>query len=227
MLLLLCSCAVCIAVPALADDAAQIDQATQLYNQGTSLVSAGDYPTAITVFDQALASNTTTIAKGDVLAYVYQNKAFAQIQLDKFEDAIRTIDQGLALYPRNTILYNNKGYSLYRLGKFNEALAAYNKAIGLDTSYTKALVNKGDALQKLGRYDEAIDSYNAALAIDPENGDAIKGLAEAKQAAPAISPVMIGLLIIVIAAVGLTVYYFKFRSPAAKDKGNVTSKKKK
>ena len=41
-----------------------------------------------------------------------RDKAYAQIQLENYTDAIATVDAGLALYPRDAMLWNNKGIAL-------------------------------------------------------------------------------------------------------------------
>ena len=83
------------------------DAATSFYNNGVTLVDKGDYENAIKLFDQALASNTTLIRKTDAYLYTFQNKAYAQIQLGNYTDAIATVDAGLALFPNDAILWNS------------------------------------------------------------------------------------------------------------------------
>jgi tetratricopeptide (TPR) repeat protein len=218
----------CILQPALAATAR--DNATDAYNAGVLMVSQGKYQGAIDSFNYALSQNTTSINITGALLYTYQGKAFSQIQLGKYSDAVATADQGLAQFPKDSKLWNNKGYALYKQGDFLNALSAYDKAIAIDQNYTIALVNKGDTLTGLGRYGDAIASYNQALATDPGNHDATAGIALAQKGAsnPLSSPVTLILAIVVILAVVGAVWYVKFRKPDEKTPGdNKTEGKKK
>ena len=167
------------------------------------------------------------IKKTDALLYTYQGKAYALIQLGKFDDAIQAVDQGLAVYPKDTMLWNNKGYALSYLGKTQDALTAYNKAISYDGNYTNAYINQGNALSQVGRYSEAVAAYTRANETDPFNIAAADGLAAAKKGESGSS--MTGILVIVlIMAAGIIVWYVKFRKPAepAPEEKNEKTKKK-
>ena len=215
----------CFVPPVLAE--APKDEATTYYNQAELTLNTNDYEGAIALFDQALASNTSMIKISDALLYTYRDKAYAQIQLKKNNEAIQTIDQGLSLYPKDKMLWNNKGYANYNLGKYQDALAAYNNAIGFEQNYTIALINKGDTLSKMSDYQAAVDTYKKALETDPGNRDATAGLAAAQQAAASAIPtttIAIAIVIIIV-AVG-AVWYFKFRKPEVKPEDKKSKGKK-
>jgi tetratricopeptide (TPR) repeat protein len=194
------------------------DNATIYYNSGDLLVVQGDYKNAIRLFDLALASNTSMIKKSDGLLYLYRDKAYAQIQLASYDDALTTIETGLAQYPKDTLLWNNKGYALFRLGKFQDALTSYDTALSYDGNYTTALINKGDALSKMGRYPEAVAAYQQANVTDPGNKVATAGIATAQAAAQTSAEssgrtMTIILVIVLIAVIGGVIWYLKFRKP--------------
>lgn len=215
----------CFVTPVLAAEAVPTDEATTYYNAGTQLLSSGDFARAIASFDLALASNTTAIKSSDALLYTYRNKGYAQIQLKQYDEAIKTFEQGLALYPKDNMLWNNKGYANYNLGKYQDALTSYDTALRFEKNYTIALVNKGDTLVKMGQYQSAVDSYQLALETDPGNRDATTGLATAQQAAASEIPTtMIVIVVLVIIIAGLAVWYIKFRKP---DEPNPEEKKSK
>jgi tetratricopeptide (TPR) repeat protein len=218
----------CIVMPVMAaDDNQTQDQATTLYNRGVRILSQNDYANAILLFDQALASNTTMIKKTDALLYTYQGKAFALIQLGKLDDAIQTVDQGLAIYPKDTMLWNNKGYALFKSGNYAGAVASYDKALSFDKNYTTALINKGDALYQMGRFQEAIDVYNKALENNPDNSAAIAGLALAQKAAatPTQTTIIVLVVVLIVALCGV-MWYVKFRKPADQKKPEKSKSKK-
>ena len=164
------------------------DAGTTYYNAGVLVLNANEYQRAIELFDQALASDTTMIRQSDALLYTYQGKSYALIQLNKYDDAIQTIDQGLAIYPEDFMLWNNKGFSLFKLDNYSEALKSYDMAISIDQNYTVALVNKGDTLYNMGRFQDAVDAYSKAILTDPGNKAAIDGLEKAQNAAAVATP---------------------------------------
>jgi len=191
------------------------DTATILYNSGVNLLDKGDYENAIERFDQVIASNTTLIKKTDAFLYTFQNKAYAQIQLGNFTDAIATVDAGLTLYPNDAILWNNRGYALSRLGKTQDALTAFDKSVSFDRNYTTAYINRGDVLRQMGRYSDAVAAYTRANETDPFNIAAADGLAAAKKGESQSFPTMTVLIVIVIiAAAGAVIWYVRFRKPA-------------
>jgi len=205
------------AIPSVAADEQKItDNASIYYNAAELALGNGDYKTAISLYDNALASNTTLIRLTDALLYTYRDKGYAQIQLGNYTEAIVTLNAGIGEYPNDQMLWNNKGYAQYQLGQYSDAVTSYTKAIAIDANYTKALINKGDALSRLGNYQEAVNSYKAALASDPGNTVATTKLADAEKAtADAQSQTMIVLVIVVIVAVIGVVYYVTRKSAGA------------
>ncbi|MFA6226004.1 MAG: tetratricopeptide repeat protein [Methanoregula sp.] len=213
--------------PVLAVNAEPADAATTYYNAGELLLNSNEYERAIASFDQALASNTTMIKQSDALLYTYRDKGHALIQLKRYDEAVQTIEQGLALYPKDNMLWNNKGYALYNLGKYQDAVASYDNALKYEKNYTIALINKGDTHSKIGDYQGAVDTYTKAFETDPGNRDATTGLAAARQSAASAMPTtMIVIVILVIIVAGRAVWYIKFRKPdepkpeEKKSKGN-------
>jgi tetratricopeptide (TPR) repeat protein len=206
------------------------DVATKYFNYGERSLVLGDFKNAITYFDQALAENTTMLKKTDALLYIYRDKAYAQIQLEKPDDAMATLDKGLSLYPDDAMLWNNKGYLLSTLGKSQDALTAYDKAVYFDVNYTNAYINRGDVLSKMGRYSEAVASYTQAEKTDPGNQAAAEGLTVAKNGeAQSTRTMTIILAIVLVAAIGAVIWYVKFRKPAEpapEEKKKTKSKKK-
>ena len=192
------------------------DNATSYYNSGDLLVAQGDYQNAIALFDLALASNTSMIDKTGGLLYLYRDKAYAQIQLGRYNDALATLEAGLARYPQDPLLWNNQGYALFRMGKLPDALASYNSAISFDQNYTTALINKGDTLSGMGRYNEAVTAYVRANETDPGNQAATTGIttaqaAAAKAAESSAQTTSIILVIVVIIIAVVAVWYLRFR----------------
>jgi tetratricopeptide (TPR) repeat protein len=205
------------------------DAANQFYNYGVQSVTIKDYNAAITYFDKALLENTTMLKKTDALLYLYQGKTYAQIQLGKFSDAVETADAGLAIFKNDPMLWNNRGWALENLGKNQDALGSYDKAVSLDGNYTNALLNQGNLLSGMGKYPEAIAAYTRANETDPFNIAASDGIVAARKGESAASQTMnIVMVIVLVAAAGIVVWYVKFRKPGdpAPEEKKKRSKKK-
>jgi tetratricopeptide (TPR) repeat protein len=204
------------AVPVAAQDASITDNATQYYNAGVRYLGAGDYTNATLAFNTALTADTTLIEKSDTFQYLYEGKAYALIQLQRYDDALQTSQKGVSLFPQDKILWNNEGYALYSLGQYQNAVNAYNKAITIDGNYTSALNNKGGALYKMGDYTGAVAAYSKANETTPGNAESMDGLKHAQEKAGSVPTVLIVLIAIVIVAAAGAVWYVKFRKPEEK-----------
>jgi tetratricopeptide (TPR) repeat protein len=201
--------------PVAAEENQTPDAGTAFYNAGIKLLNSNEFDRAIVLFDQALASDTTMIRQSDALLYTYQGKSYALIQLNRYEDAVKTLDEGLKIYPKDFMLWNNKGYALYNLGKYADALKSYDMALSIDQNYTQSLVNKGDTLYKMGRFTDAVDAYSKANVTDPGNTKAMEGLEKAQEAAKSEIPLTsIAIILILVIVAGGIIYYLKFRKPA-------------
>jgi tetratricopeptide (TPR) repeat protein len=201
--------------PVAAEENQTPDAGTTFYNAGIKLLNSNEYDRAIVLFDQALASDTTMIRQSDALLYTYQGKSYALIQLNRYEDAVQTLDEALKIYPKDFMLWNNKGYALYNLGKYGEALTSYDLALSIEQNYTPSLINKGDTLSKMGRFTDAVDAYNKANVTDPGNKKAMEGLEKAQEAAKSEIPLTsIAIIVILVIIAGGIIYYMKFRKPA-------------
>jgi tetratricopeptide (TPR) repeat protein len=219
----------CILQPVMAADASSTDNATRDYNLAEIAINAGQFDQAVTYFDMALADNTTLLASGDGLMYVYKDKAAALAELGHYDEAMKTADLGLIQFHNSTGLWNNKGFIYTKQEKYNEAVDAYSHAVTIDKGYLKGWLNKGNALVKAGRFGEAVDAYTTALTLDPGNAEATAGLAEAQKgaASPLSSPVTIVVALIVIVVVAGAVWYIKFRKTDEKKPGDKKAEGKK
>ncbi|MBN1165829.1 MAG: tetratricopeptide repeat protein [Methanospirillaceae archaeon] len=84
----------------------------------------------------------------------------------RYEEAILSFEQAVALDPAYAKAWNNMGLALNALGQFEEAEHAYNQAIVIDSSDAIAWSNLCRLLSDLGRYDEAMDACNTSIGIN-------------------------------------------------------------
>jgi tetratricopeptide (TPR) repeat protein len=97
-------------------------------------------------------------------------------------EALRCIEDAIAINPRYAPLHNERGNALQALGRSADALASYAAAVALAPGHADALNNRGNLLQSLGRHAEAIASYDAAIAASPGFSQLFYNRANALQA---------------------------------------------
>ena len=88
-------------------------------------------------------------------------------QMGRDADALRPMQEAVALAPGDAEAHNNLGIILKNLGRLEESEASYRRALQFNRNYAQAHGNLGVTLQQLGRLSEAEASYRQALRIDP------------------------------------------------------------
>jgi tetratricopeptide (TPR) repeat protein len=92
-------------------------------------------------------------------------------QQGRYEEALKWIDDALAINTSASEALNISGLALQALERHEEALMRFAAALAAEPTYIEAWNNHGVALQHLGRHEEALVSYDKALAGAPDNGD--------------------------------------------------------
>ncbi|WP_207476497.1 tetratricopeptide repeat protein [Arenibaculum pallidiluteum] len=101
-------------------------------------------------------------------------------QAGRTEEALATLQQGLALDRRHAGLWFNLGNALETGARLPAAVEAYRNALALDPSLQPAWVNLGTALRELRRADDAAAALRHALALAPADGLAWTGWGNAE-----------------------------------------------
>ncbi len=83
----------------------------------------------------------------------------------KPQEAIRVLDEALALYPDFLPAYINRGANKALLGDYAGAIADYDKALDLSPHNVLALVNRGKNKKRLHDFTGSISDFDAALDI--------------------------------------------------------------
>jgi len=100
------------------------------------------------------------------------NRGNALQKMKRYDEALASYDQAIALQPGDAETHNNRGATLQEMMWFGEALASYDKAIALKPDYAKAYYNRGNLLQDIKRYEEALASYDKAIRLKPGYAEA-------------------------------------------------------
>ena len=132
---------------------------------GRQKLKQQDYPSAITLFNQALEKDAQ-----DVNAYHSRGEAF--FVLKDYEAAIKDFNRFLELSPNNHLVYFYRGYIRAEKGDYQDAIADFNQAIQVNPNFDLAYTNRGFAYAQLGDPQRAIADYERAIEINPESATA-------------------------------------------------------
>ena len=115
--------------------------------------------------------NADEALKLEKIPEFYDFKAHSLIYTNKPNSALKTLEDGIKLFPDYTDFHNTKGDILENLGRYEEALSEINKAIEIKKNNPWNYYKKAFILgQKLERFEEALISINKALEFHPEDG---------------------------------------------------------
>ena len=95
------------------------------------------------------------------------NQALEFSNAGKFEEALVSYENVIAIQPDDYQAWNNRGVALLNLGRFSEAITSYDKAIEIQPNIYQAWINRGNALTNLEQFSEALISHNKAIEIQP------------------------------------------------------------
>lgn len=139
--------------------------ANSYYKTGNKFMEKGQYEEALNSYEEAIKKNSER-------AEYYIAAGFANIGLEKYEDAINTFDKGYSpkdnqiVRENNKSLYRGKGIAYLKLSKYPEALMQFASASAIkEVSSLDNDIKKYIALTeiKLGDYKSAADVYEEML----------------------------------------------------------------
>jgi tetratricopeptide (TPR) repeat protein len=178
-------------LPDLEQALADADKAFAEAGAGTNVtyvLTDGPTDTLFSLTAAAAASDRNSGASGKKTVAV--NNPYPQISLyiganyneiGKFDEALRALDRGLALYSTHGIefgahqpsLVSERAVALARLGRLPEALAAYESGLKLaaidDKGRARMHRGRGFVLTEMNRLDEAETAYRESLKLEPDN----------------------------------------------------------
>lgn len=108
---------------------------------------------------------------------LYVALAELQINTEKYDDALATIDEGIKKYPNNTRLAELQGTAFYRSGKTNEFVANLKSQIAKNPNDATNWYNLGVLQSKdPATVEESINSFKKALEIKPNMKEALQNI---------------------------------------------------
>jgi tetratricopeptide (TPR) repeat protein len=94
-------------------------------------------------------------------AFALALKGAALIELERYREALATLEQAVEADPDLALVWHELGYAAFRLGDGNRALLALDRAFGLEP-HTETLRLRGRILREAGRYQAAEVAYEGA-----------------------------------------------------------------
>ncbi|KAG7098936.1 hypothetical protein E1B28_000826 [Marasmius oreades] len=131
------------------------------------------------------ASNTSTQQKGPsgedkVKAEELKQRGNALMSSKKFDEAIDSYTQAIALDPSNPIYYSNRAAAYSSKGDHLSAIGDAELALANDPKFVKAYHRLGHAQYCLSDFKAAADAFERGLKFDPNNAGLKSGLQNAK-----------------------------------------------
>ena len=134
-------------------------EAGKLYNEGNSLLKAGNYNGAVEKYDQALA-----IEKDYRIFY---QKGVALKKADKLDAARIAFEECLKLSPNNEAALNALGGTYFSMGDYTKAIETFDKVLSVSKNNSiKDKVNKNMSLAYTKLGNQAMSSGNANKAVE-------------------------------------------------------------
>lgn len=100
---------------------------------------------------------------------VYNLLGIINIQLKKYENAVKLLNRSLELNNNNADAYFHRALALESIDEVNESLLSLNKSININPKYLAAYIKKGNIMLKLGHYINAIEDFTFATKLDPNH----------------------------------------------------------
>ena len=135
--------------------------AMMYYDLGVLYARINDFPQAAE-FSRLATVYDATLSEG------FNNQAYALAHLNRLDDALKAINQALALKPESAAALDSKGYVLLKMGKYSEALQVFLEAADKDPTIGEIYLHLGQVHEKLGDAPAMIAAYQRYLELTPE-----------------------------------------------------------
>ena len=138
------------------------------HNRGVRLLQENQQDKAIAYFDKAIALNPN-------FAAAFAERARANFQLGRYQQALRDYDAAIRLETRDPNLYQERAYTHQKLHDAERAIQDFDKVIAMnprDARFVETYVLRGVGYRELGRYEQAMQDFDAAIGMNPRFGPA-------------------------------------------------------
>ncbi len=150
----------------------QPGHADALHMLGAMAMQSGEHALAVELISVSVHNNPRN-------ATAHFNLGLALKALQRYEEAMVSFSQAIAIKPDYAQAWNNRGVVLQDQLRWDEAAQSYAGAIAAQPGFAQAHYNLGNALRALGRFEAALASYDTAITLQPDWAHALnnRGLA--------------------------------------------------
>lgn len=141
-------------------------------------LAQADFNTAIRLQERQQEKNRDTYKASPV---PYNSLGELNLELKKYNDAIKSFDSAIAIDPRYAEAYNNRGLARHALGQSQSGRSDLDEAIRLDPNSAVYPFNRGVIYLDLESYSEAIRDFTRAIERKPDYSEAYRHRAMAYQ----------------------------------------------
>lgn len=135
------------------------------YQIGLAYGYEDNYPVAKVWTDKAIALDSGFLE-------AYKLRGVINVEMKKFEEAVRDYNSAIQLDPMNADLYVRRARANEQLGRIDDALTDLRFAYDLKPDAVRTLLYLGDVYVKAGRGELALGYYDQAISLESTSGDA-------------------------------------------------------
>jgi ribosomal protein S12 methylthiotransferase accessory factor len=143
------------------------------FYRGRTLYEHGLVEVALECFQEALRLSP----HAEDLPYLYSYAGCCLRDLERFDEAVDVLRQGLDYDEERPDIYNTLGVCQYKTGQFAEAARSFQRAVELNPASAIDFANLALNLEQLGEIEQAVANYEIALSQDPGISFAVDRLA--------------------------------------------------
>lgn len=149
-----------------------------ILGQGIDYFQNGKYDLAVQAFKRSAA--LSPFSDNSAKAYDYIGKSF--IKLDKTEEAIKTYQEAIRIYPTDDSFHMALGDIYLQEDMLEEAVEAYEAAVRINPNDAESQYSLGQCCLKTGELNKANERFNQVVRISPANASGYYGLGQAARA---------------------------------------------
>lgn len=138
------------------------DLAAALYGRGHAFYTKGDYETALSDLDEAVAKGASNLGN------CHNLRGLCYDAMERLKPAITAFTQAIRQEPGDSVLYANRGDTYRKNKDYERATTDLQEAIRLDPGASKPHLYLGIVHHNQKRYEQAISEYQEALKLASE-----------------------------------------------------------
>jgi tetratricopeptide (TPR) repeat protein len=144
---------------------------TELRARATAKLERGNYAESAQLYSELWRMARNQFSDDD-----FRQFAICLIELQQWQDALRTLEAWSILNVQSPILFSMKGYVHTKTGELEAAEQAYRQSVQLKPRASGYCL-LGDILARLGKSKEAVECFESAIEKDPTYGEGYYNLA--------------------------------------------------